>query len=55
LTVVALEDFKMLDAKECREYAIDCMKQAAEAVDPIVRQRLSETAQAWAGSRPIRR
>jgi hypothetical protein len=38
----------MLDAKECREQAKNCMTQAAEATDPIVRQRLSETAQGWA-------
>jgi hypothetical protein len=38
----------MLDAKECREHARTCMEQAAEATDPTVRQRLSETAQGWA-------
>jgi hypothetical protein len=39
--------FQMLSAKECREHAIKCMKVAAEATDPIVKQRLSETAQGW--------
>jgi hypothetical protein len=38
----------MLDAKECREHAKNCMRQAAEVTDPIVRQRMSETAQGWA-------
>jgi hypothetical protein len=37
----------MLDAKECREQATICMKQAAEAADPFLKQRLSETAQGW--------
>jgi hypothetical protein len=38
----------MLDAEECRELANSCIKQAAEATDPMVSQRLSETAQGWA-------
>jgi hypothetical protein len=38
----------MLDAKECREHARTCMEQAAEATDPTLKQRLSETAQGWA-------
>ena len=37
----------MLDAKECREQAMKCMKQAADAADPFLKQRLSETAQGW--------
>jgi hypothetical protein len=37
----------MLDAKECREHAIRCMKECADATDPILKQRLSETAQGW--------
>jgi hypothetical protein len=37
----------MLDARECREQAMKCMKQAAEATDPLLKQRLSETAQGW--------
>ena len=36
----------MLDAEECRERAIKCM-QAAEAVDPVIKQRLFETAHGW--------
>jgi hypothetical protein len=38
----------MLDAKECREQATKCMKRAAEATDPLMKQHLSETAQGWA-------
>ena len=38
---------QMLDANECRQEAMKCVKQAAEATDPILRQRLSETAQGW--------
>jgi hypothetical protein len=37
----------MLNAKECSENAMKCMKLAAEATDPILKQRLSETAQGW--------
>jgi hypothetical protein len=37
----------MLDAKECRQEAVKCMKQAAEATDQTLKQRLSETAQGW--------
>jgi hypothetical protein len=37
----------MLNAKECREQAMKCVKQAGEATDPILKQRLSETAQGW--------
>jgi hypothetical protein len=37
----------MLDAKECREQARRCLEQAAEAIDPVVKQRLSETAYGW--------
>jgi hypothetical protein len=37
----------MLNAKECREQAMKCMKQVAEATHPILKQRLSETAQGW--------
>ena len=39
--------FQMLDAEECREHAMQCMKQAAEAIDPLVKQRLIEAAQGW--------
>jgi hypothetical protein len=37
----------MLDAKECNEQAMKSMKQAAEATDPFLKQRFSETAQGW--------
>jgi hypothetical protein len=37
----------MLDARECREQAMKFMKQAAEATDPLLKERLSETAQGW--------
>jgi hypothetical protein len=37
----------MLDAEECRERAIKCLKQAQEAIDPVIKQRLFETAQGW--------
>ena len=37
----------MLNAKECSDNAMKCMKLAAKAVDPILKQRLSETAQGW--------
>jgi hypothetical protein len=37
----------MLDAEECRERAVKSMKQAAEAIDPVIKQRLFETAQGW--------
>jgi hypothetical protein len=37
----------MLDVKECREQAMKCAKQAAAATDPVLKQRLSETAQGW--------
>ena len=37
----------MLDAEECREHAIKSMKQAAEAIDPVIKQRLFETAHGW--------
>jgi rRNA maturation endonuclease Nob1 len=40
-------EVQMLDANECRQEAMKCVKQAAEATDPILRQRLSETAQGW--------
>jgi hypothetical protein len=38
----------MLDVNECRRNAKQCLKQAAEATDPIIKERLSETAQGWA-------
>ena len=34
----------MLGAEECREHAMQCMSQAAEAIDPLVKL---ETAQGW--------
>lgn len=38
----------MLGAEECREHAMECLKQAAEAiVDPLIKQRLFETAHGW--------
>jgi hypothetical protein len=38
----------MFDANECREHAKRCVMMAAQATDPLIRERLSETAQAWA-------
>jgi hypothetical protein len=38
----------MLKANECREHAKRCVTMAAEARDPVVRERLSDTAQGWA-------
>lgn len=38
----------MFDANECREYAKRCVKMAAQTTDPVLRERFSETAQAWA-------
>lgn len=38
----------MFDANECREHAKRCVMMAAQTTDPIMRERLSETAQAWA-------
>ena len=37
--------FQMPNAKECSENAMKCMKLAAEAADPILKQR--QTAQGW--------
>jgi hypothetical protein len=37
----------MLDANECREYAKQCVRQAAQTADPILKERLTETAQGW--------
>jgi hypothetical protein len=37
----------MIDANECREPAERCMTQAAQATDPIIKNRLTETAQGW--------
>jgi hypothetical protein len=37
----------MLDAHECRENAMQCMAQAAQTADPILKERLTETAQGW--------
>ena len=37
----------MLDARECREHSIRCRKEFAEATDPILKQRLCETAEGW--------
>ena len=34
----------MIDANECREHAERCMMQAAQATDPIIKDRLTETA-----------
>jgi hypothetical protein len=44
---VLRKKFQMLNAKECSDNAEKCMKLAAEATDPILKQRLSETAQGW--------
>jgi hypothetical protein len=38
----------MLSANECRERAQQYIRLSAEASDPIVKQRLAETAQGWA-------
>ena len=38
----------MFDANECREHAKRCVMMAAQTTDPVMRERLSETAQAWA-------
>jgi hypothetical protein len=38
----------MFDANECREHAKRCVIMATQATDPVIRERLSETAQAWA-------
>ena len=38
----------MFDANECREHARRCVMMAAQTTDPVIRERLSETAQAWA-------
>jgi hypothetical protein len=38
----------MLSAKECQEHARQFMQMSAEAADPVVKQRLAETAQGWA-------
>jgi hypothetical protein len=38
----------MLDARGCREHSMRCVELAALATDPVVKQRLSETAQEWA-------
>ena len=37
----------MIDANECRAHAERCMAQAAQATDPVVKERLIETAQGW--------
>ena len=37
----------MIDANECREHAERCMAHAAQATDPVVKERLIETAQGW--------
>ena len=37
----------MLDANECREHAERCMTQATQTTNPIVKERLIETAQGW--------
>ena len=37
----------MMDANEFREHAERCMTQAAQATDPIIKNRLTETAQGW--------
>jgi hypothetical protein len=38
----------MLDVNECRRNARRCLKQAAQATDPIIKERLSESAKGWA-------
>ena len=37
----------MLDVNACREHAERCMTQAAQATDSIIKERLTETGQAW--------
>jgi hypothetical protein len=38
----------VLTVNECRRNARGCLKQAAEATDPMIKESLSETAQGWA-------
>ena len=38
----------MLDSNECREHAKRCVTLAAQTTDPVLKQRLAETAQGWA-------
>lgn len=37
----------MRDVNECREHAERCMAEANQTEDPVIRQRLIETAQGW--------
>jgi hypothetical protein len=37
----------MLDANECRENAKRCVTLAAQTTDPVIKERLFETAQGW--------
>jgi hypothetical protein len=37
----------MVNANECREHAKRCMTGADQTKDPIVKERLIETAQRW--------
>jgi hypothetical protein len=37
----------MLDTHEFRENATRCMAEAAQTTDPILKERLTETAQGW--------
>ena len=47
LILLFASEMYMLNANECREHAERCMTQAAETTDPIVKERLIETAQGW--------
>ena len=38
----------MVDVNECRENAKRFLALAAETTDPVLRERLAETAQGWA-------
>jgi len=38
----------MIDANECRENAKRCQTLAAQTTDPVMKERLFETAQGWA-------
>ena len=37
----------MVDANECRENAKRCVTLAAQTTDPVIKERLFETAQGW--------
>lgn len=38
----------MFDTNECREHAKRCVTMAAQTTNPVLKQRFSEMAQAWA-------